>query len=140
MADSERPKPLEYGVDLTREEVNKRLEEIREIVDEVRVKYALPVESAQSVGVQRIDPKDNKQLMDCIGVLLPMSLLGVVQHDVAENENDSLPIRVSDLQLEILIYASGFSNSGVEMLGRTDASVETTKPSIKSRLKRLFRK
>ncbi len=118
------PKTLEYGEELSIGEVDKRLAEIRGIVDQVRIKYALPATDLPGLitkdSAQRIDPEDNEILSKCIGVLLPMGMLGVVQDEARgrrrEEMEGTILARISELQTEILVYVSGFEDSGVELM------------------------
>ncbi|MBI2009662.1 MAG: hypothetical protein HYS86_00650 [Candidatus Chisholmbacteria bacterium] len=123
MPSGEIPTPLEYGQELTFEKAKARLAEISGIVDGVRGKYALPTGDSTALtttDVQRVNPEDQELLTRCIGVLLPMTMLDVVQEEArnasGENAETTMIAEISRLQMDIFVWLSGFENTGVQLL------------------------
>lgn len=144
-AEERRPTPLGYDEILSFDEAGQRLAEVERMVDEVRAKYARPMEQTQALDTMRIGPADNERLSQCIGILLPLSMQKVVQEEIRatnpENMEDALIAKIASLQAEALMYLSGFENSGVRMLDSSPFD-EFSQPAPKpeSRLSKLLRK
>ncbi len=111
-----------YGDNLPLNEARQRFDAVQAVVDGIRVKYARPSSDVDlSAEAEKIDSKDNTLLIQCMGVLLPLSLQPSVQEEARkanpEEQADTLLARASDLQIEIVTYVSAFSNAGVVLLG-----------------------
>ena len=135
--------PVGYGDNLPLNEARQRFDAVQAVVDGIRVKYARPSSDVDlPAEAEKIDSRDNTLLIQCMGVLLPLSLQPSVQEESRraspEEQADTLSARASELQSEILVYASGFTNSGIELLESSDKPKKET--GLRSLVERLTRK
>jgi len=108
-------KPLSYDEKLTLEEANERLEEIQEEFDALKTKY--------TKGLRRIQfwlpKKDRKRIADCIGVILPLSLQGVVQEELcsAPESEETIHYKTRILQDKMLDMLASYVNTKTKRFG-----------------------
>lgn len=108
-------KTLEYNTNLSLDEAQEKLEEVKMEFEKVKINYGF----FNRLSRRDISPEDNKILADCFGVLLPLSHYDSIQDQVrlTQNIKNTLHYQIQQLSTQILDYLSNFENSGVGRLG-----------------------
>ena len=102
---------IEYGLELTVDEVQTRYEEVRSEFERVKSRYS----GFFSIWKRKMNEEDQTSLTECTGVLLPLSTVPVVQEQVLHGEGN-LHSEISQLNWRILDYLAGFKNTGIERI------------------------
>lgn len=105
---------LDYDSELTLEEANERLKEVKEVFENVKGNYS----GRLSIFKRNMKSEDIKILAECSGVLLPLTHKESVQKEVREAESlEGTVLYVAGrLHQEILHYMMRFKNTGVKIL------------------------
>jgi hypothetical protein len=107
-------KPLEYHLGLSLEAAEERYREVRDKFEKVQSRYS----GLLRIFKRNLREDDNKTLVDCIRVLLPLGLEASVQDQVRQKQNieDTLYYQIEQLHYQIINYLAGFRNTGVTKL------------------------
>ena len=110
-------KPLEYNVELTLEEAGDRLNEVIREFNKVRSHNFGLFRKVKEGKKGNLAEGDNQLLVDCVGVLLPLSMKSPVQDEISQKKyEDTLHYKITRIQDEIMNYLTNFSNTGVERI------------------------
>ena len=101
---------LSYDANISLEEALERLSEVQEVFKG----YLLQHDSSKTSS---LPSEANRELADCIGVLLPLTHQPSVQKEVLSDagRRDCVFYRAGELSNQILQYVAGFDNTGVEV-------------------------
>ncbi len=104
-------RPLEYNTGLNLQEAEERYREVRAEFEKVKSHYS----GLLGRFKKNLCEGDNKTLVDCTGVLLPLGMEASVQDQVRQTQSieDTLHYQIGQLNFQIIDYLANFKNTGV---------------------------
>lgn len=114
-------RPLDYGAGLSVEQAEERYREVAETFAQVKKNYT----GVHGMFKENLREEDNQTLVQCTGVLLPLSLEKSVlwqwneiikAKKMHQDTALSLHERIAYLQAEILLYVAKFTNTDVKVV------------------------
>ena len=103
--------PLPYNAGLNLQDAEEKYREVHAEFERVKSHYS----GFFGKFKRNLRGEDNKTLVDCMGVLLPLGLEAAVQDQVREAQaiKDTLHYRLGELTWHIVDYLANFKNTGV---------------------------